>query len=148
MISRVTVDTITFGFKRCSVKMWWFIFFTSCRRCCSFLWSRLCGDVHFHVIMGAMASEITSLAIVYPTVYSSADQGKHQGSASMAFYAMNLPVTGEFTAQMGRTRKRFPFDDVIMRRDVSANGFHRIHGLCRINVSGYNKECISIYSSL
>ena len=32
-----------------------------------------------------MASEITSLTIVYSTVYSCADQGKHQSSASLAF---------------------------------------------------------------
>ena len=37
------------------------------------------------VIMGAMASQITSLTIVYPTVYSDADQRKHQSSASLAF---------------------------------------------------------------
>ena len=39
------------------------------------------------VIMGTMASQITSLAIVYSTVYSGADQS----SASLAF------VCGEFT---------------------------------------------------
>ena len=37
------------------------------------------------VIMGAIASQITSLTIVYSTVYSSADQGKHQSSALLAF---------------------------------------------------------------
>ena len=37
------------------------------------------------VIMGAMASQITSLAIVYSTVYSGADQRKHQSSGSLAF---------------------------------------------------------------
>ena len=37
------------------------------------------------VIMGAMASQITSLAIVYSTVYSGSDQRKHQSSASLAF---------------------------------------------------------------
>ena len=37
------------------------------------------------VIMGAMASQITSLAIVYSTVYSDANQRKHQSSASLAF---------------------------------------------------------------
>ena len=36
-------------------------------------------------IMGAMASQITSLTIVYSTVYSGADQSKHQSSASLAF---------------------------------------------------------------
>ena len=37
------------------------------------------------VIMDAIASQITSLAIVYSTVYSDADQRKHQRSASLAF---------------------------------------------------------------
>ena len=35
--------------------------------------------------MGAMASQITSLMIVYSTVYSGADQRKRQSSASLAF---------------------------------------------------------------
>ena len=35
------------------------------------------------VIMNAMASHITSLTIVYSTVYSGADQRKHQSSASL-----------------------------------------------------------------
>ena len=35
--------------------------------------------------MGAIASQITSLTVVYSTVYSDADQGKHQISASLAF---------------------------------------------------------------
>ena len=45
------------------------------------------GDL-FHygdVIMGAIASQITSLAIVYSTVYADVDQRKHQHSASLAF---------------------------------------------------------------
>ena len=37
------------------------------------------------VIMGTMASQITSLVIVYSTVYSGADQRKHLSSASLAF---------------------------------------------------------------
>ena len=48
-----------------------------------------------YIIMGAMASQITSLTIVYSTVYSGADQRKHQSSALLAFV-----VTGEFPAQM------------------------------------------------
>ena len=35
--------------------------------------------------MGTMASQITGLAIVYSTVYSGADQRKHQNSASLVF---------------------------------------------------------------
>ena len=38
--------------------------------------------IHYNdVIMGAMTSQITSLAIVYSTVYSSADQRKRQSTA-------------------------------------------------------------------
>ena len=47
----------------------------------SFQYSIHCDDV----IMGAKASQITSLTIVYSTVYSDADQRKHQSSASLAF---------------------------------------------------------------
>ena len=66
------------------------------------------------VKMGTMASLITSLTIVYSTVYSGADQRKHQSSASLAFvweihrWPMNSPHKWPVT------RKMFPFDDVIM----------------------------------
>ena len=40
--------------------------------------------------MGKMASQTISLTIVYSTVYSGADQRKHQSSASLA-------LSGEFT---------------------------------------------------
>ena len=44
------------------------------------------SPVHYNdVIMGMMASRITSLTIVYSTVYSGANQRKHQRSASLAF---------------------------------------------------------------
>ena len=43
-------------------------------------------NTHYNdVIMDAMASQITSLTIVYSPVYSGADQRKHQSSASLAF---------------------------------------------------------------
>ena len=42
--------------------------------------------VHYDdVIMNTIASQITSLMIVYSTFYSDADQSKHQSSASLAF---------------------------------------------------------------
>ena len=51
-----------------------------------------CGEAtlgcHYHyddVIMSTIASHITSLAVVYSTVYSDANQRKHQSSASLAF---------------------------------------------------------------
>ena len=66
------------------------------------------------VIMGSIASQITSLTIVYSSVCSGADQRKHQSSASLAFVQgihrrpVNSPHKGPVT------RKLFPFDDVIM----------------------------------
>ena len=48
--------------------------------------------------MGTMASQISSLIIVYSTVYSGAEQRKHQSASSVAFG--NSPVTDEFPAQM------------------------------------------------
>ena len=66
------------------------------------------------VIMGAMASQITSLTIVYSTVYSSADHRKHQSSASLAFVQgiHRWPVNSPHKWPV--TREMFPFDDVII----------------------------------
>ena len=66
------------------------------------------------VIIGTRVSQITSLTIVYSTVYSGADQRKHQSSASLAFVRgihrgpVNSPHKGPVT------QKKFSFDDVIM----------------------------------
>ena len=47
---------------------------------------RWSSRMHYNdVIMGAMASQITNLTIVYSTVYAVADQRKHQRSASLDF---------------------------------------------------------------
>ena len=40
---------------------------------------------YIDVIMTTMASQITSLTVIYSTVYSDSDQRKHQSSASLAF---------------------------------------------------------------
>ena len=65
--------------------------------------------------MSTMTSQVTSTTIVYSTVYSVADQGKHQGSASLAFMMgiHRWPVNSPHKWSV--TRKMFPFDDVIMR---------------------------------
>ena len=55
--------------------------------------------------MGVMASQITSVSIVYLSVYSGADH----------WWPVNSPHKGPVT------RKMFPFDDVIM----IGSGFHR-----------------------
>ena len=66
------------------------------------------------VIMGPIASQITSLTIVYSTVYSDADQRKHQSSVSLAFVRgiQRGPVNSPHKWPV--TRKMFPFHDVIM----------------------------------
>ena len=67
------------------------------------------------IIMGAIGSQNTSLTIVYSTVYSDADQRKHQSSASLAFVwgIHRRPVNSPHKWPV--TRKIFPFDDVIMK---------------------------------
>ena len=64
--------------------------------------------------MGAVASQITNLTIVYSTVYSGPDQRKHQSSATLAFVReihrgpVNSPHKWPVTQKMSR------FDDVII----------------------------------
>ena len=76
------------------------------------------------VIMGEMASQVTSLTIVYSIVYSGVDQRKHQSSASLAFvrgihrWPVNPPHKGPVTRNM------LPFDDVIMVRFQSNLHLH------------------------
>ena len=57
--------------------------------------------------MSVFASQIASLTMSYSTVYSGADQRKHQSSASLA--------SGEFPHKRPVTRIFFPFDDAIMK---------------------------------
>ena len=66
------------------------------------------------VIMSTTASQITSLTIVYLTVYSGADQRKRQGSASLAFVRGIHRRLVNSPQKVPVTRKIFPFDDVIM----------------------------------
>ena len=73
------------------------------------------------VIMSTIASQITSLTIVYSTIYSGADQSKDQSSASLAFVwgihrgPLNSPHKWPVTRNM------FPFDDVIMSFQFTYN---------------------------
>ena len=78
--------------------------------------------------MGTMASQITSLTIVYSTIYWDADQGKHQSSVSLAFvqgihrWPVNAPHKGPVMQKM------FPFDDVIM---ISHTDIH----ICYVSIN-------------
>ena len=76
-----------------------------------------CDVRHYNdVTMGSMASQITSLTIVYSAVYSGTEHRKHQSSASLAIVRgiHRGPVNSPHKWPV--TRKMLPFDDVIMYR--------------------------------
>ena len=70
-------------------------------------------------IMSVMAFQITSLANVYSSVYSDADQRKHQSTASLAFLLRIRRSPVNSPHKWSVTRKMFPFDYVIMLTFVS-----------------------------
>ena len=75
--------------------------------------------MHYNdVIMGAMASQITNLTIVYSTVYSRADERKHQSSASL-----------DFVREIHRWPVNFPYKMASNAENVSI--WWRHHGICR-----------------
>ena len=78
-----------------------------------------CMPRHYgDVIMTTIASQITSLTVVYSIVYSDADQRKHQSSASLAFV-------------WGIHRDRWiPAQRVSYAENVSI--WWRHHGLCTV----------------
>ena len=80
------------------------------------------AEHYIDVIMTTMASQITSLTVVYSIVYSDADQRKHQSSASLAFCG-EFTGTGEFPAQIASNAENVSIDDTIM---VSRNFFNTI----------------------
>ena len=78
------------------------------------VWHHLTRYHYSDVIKGAIASQITSLTTVYSTVYSDADQRKHQSSAPLASVRGIHRGPGTSPHKWPVTRKMFPFDDVIM----------------------------------
>ena len=95
-----------------------FLEFGNNRKCTGIRFIRMAAssklDHYSDVLMGTVASQITSLTIVYSTVYSGADKRKHQSSASLAFVRVIHRSTVNFPHKGPVTRKMFPFDDVIM----------------------------------
>ena len=83
------------------------------------LWTN--SSLHYtDVIMGTIASQITSFTIGYSAVYSDAHQRKYQSSASLVFVwgIHRRPVNSPHKWPV--TRKMFPFDDVIMYLSIIA----------------------------
>ena len=78
--------------------------------------STSCRTPHYNdVIMSAMASQITSLMIVYSIVYSRHRSKKASKLRVTGLCEGNSPVTMNSPHKGSVTRKMFPFDDVIMR---------------------------------
>ena len=77
------------------------------------------------VIMTMLASQITSLTVVYSIVYSGVNQRKHQSSAALAFVREIHRGPVNFPHKWPVTRKMFPFDDVIMTMLAFVRGNHR-----------------------
>ena len=78
-------------------------------------WNQHVEYIHYDdVIMTMLASQITSLTVVYSIVYSGVNQRKHQSSASLAFVREIHRGPVNFPHKWPVTRKMFPFDDVIM----------------------------------
>ena len=91
------------------------------------------GAYYCDVIMGAMASLITSLTSVYSTVHSGTDQRKHQSSASLALVwgLHRRPVNSMNKWQV--TWKNVSIDDVFMGTAFS-HGQTR-HSPCKCKLS-------------
>ena len=69
-VDEITNPCLNFNVRSCIALMMYF---------------QVCAGHYNDVIMGAMASQITSLTIVNSNVYSGTDQRKYQSSASLAF---------------------------------------------------------------
>ena len=97
------------------------------------------------VIMGAKASQITSLTIVYSAVYSDADQRKYQSSASLAFVwgIHRGPVNSPHKWPV--TRKIFPFDDVIMWKITFLKFLRNLPGASEITWLWFSANCHQYY---
>ena len=88
--------------------------------------------------MGAMASQTTSLAIVYSTVYSDADKKKTSKLRVTGLRVGNSPGTGEFPAQMASNAE-----------NVSISWRHHVLGALDSTPThdawGRRQKCISVF---
>ena len=96
------------------------------------------------VMINAMASQITSLTIVYSTAYSRRRSKKTSKLRVTGLCERNSPVTGEFPAQ----RAMFQFDDVIMYQQEweIQSGFEKIGCLHNTYLGNLNQNSILVQS--
>ena len=72
------------------------------------------------VMMSTMASQITSITIVYSTVYSGVDQRKHQSSESLG------PLWGEFTGHRWIPRTKGQWSGKCFHLMTSSENWHHL----------------------
>ena len=87
---------------------------------------------HLHygdVIMDAIASQITSLAIVYSIGYSDADQRKTSKLRVTGLCAGNSPGTGEFSAQMASYAENI---SIWWRHQEKHDNLQVLNSICRM----------------
>ena len=94
------------------------------------------------IIMGVVASQITSLAIVFSTVYSDADQRQHQSHASLAFVQGIHREPVNSLHKWPVTQKMFPFDDVIV--DYYPNPRSITTCLCTVHILKQIKRMVIV----
>ena len=112
-----------------------------------YMWTHR-GDFQIHhccdVIMGAMASQVTSPPIFYSTVHSGADQRKHQSSASLNFVwgIHRWPVNSPHKSPV--TRKIISFDEVITLYNFTVRWCHMNVMLSQIVC--HSTVCLTVYA--
>ena len=121
-----SLGVVLLNTKKKSMKFWLHSIFISLNKfmLIALQWRRIgglafqnAGKSCFHyidVIMTTMASQITSLTVVYSTVYSDADKKKTPKPLVTGLCAGNSPGPVNSPHKGPVTRKMFQFDDVIM----------------------------------
>ena len=88
--------------------------------------------------MGSIASQITSLTIVFSTVYSEADQRKHQSFASLAFVRgihrgpVNSPHKWPVMRKQGKSEG---FDSCDRPSNLTQTGFKIVDFSARVTMN-------------
>ena len=129
---------------------WTYSLVASDLRCCEahltsmwWWWLEFYSKHYSDVLISMMASQITSLTIVYPTVYSGTDQRKHQSSVSLSF------VQGIHWSLVNSPHKwpvgwkMFPFDDIIMKCHDILSDLVEILNLTK-DYKRWNFECLQL----
>ena len=90
--------------------------------------------------MSALASQITSLTIIYSTTYPGADERKYHSSASLAFVRRIYRWPVNYKGPV--TRKMFPSDDVIIW--TQQHNMSRNVSYCITQWTVWSESCVTV----